>query len=922
MLFLIRKNFAYLVIVTATLIVILSAYTYNAISSKLIFKESATHLNEIYSQVGNSLSNLLSENWNAMDMWLPYLEDTDDDKKIRTYIENIRRIGAFTDFYFLDKDGSYCTVDGNTGRMDLGRNMRILMEEGKNVVSDTALIDRSELIVFAVPCPENKYGDFSYSAIAISFNNDDIISLLSSNTFNNMATNYIVYPDGRVVVNNKGEHGDELSNFWRMLADSSDNLSQDNIQPYISINRLQTITMSASVSVIALICTLSVLYLIRKNYLNLRKKDSEIKYREELFSVLSNNVDDIFLMLNTEDFSVGYVSPNIERILGISQSEAMSDESIIENSAVTDKDENIRENLIRMSVGERKEWERKYVRRNSGNACLFHITALRNKIDGEDRYILVLSDRTKERKTNLALHSAVNEAKKANNAKSSFISGISHDIRTPLSAIIGFASLAANEKGNSAATKEYINKIITSGNQLLGLISDILDISVIESGRLTFNITNVDLSRLFYEIRTVISSIAAEKQHNLTISMHNVTHEIVRCDKHRFEQLIMNFLSNAIKFTHNGGNISLTLTETDDGKKGVPEYEIRVRDNGIGMSEEFTKKIFEPYEREMTDKNIGGTGLGMPISKRIVDAAGGSITVNTKKGAGTEFIIKLQIEAVKGTENRYSGNKCLSALIINNNRSHSAQIAEALEKLGITYCSYDKQDDGFTADRHFDIIVSDADRVNKIAEYIGKSDSDITYIVTTENQSDLSLSKYPGAVKGVCLIPLLTFDLKRILSEHCKGFTDNFSDNNPGHCDELDNSSRTLSGKYILLAEDVEVNVQIVKAMLAKYNVNIEVAANGRKALEMFCRNPDYYYDIILMDLRMPLMDGFQCAKEIRNIRSEYAKTVPIIAMTASAFSEDVNKAQQCGMTGFLTKPVNSDELSRTLTQAVSEENV
>lgn len=242
-----------------------------------------------------------------------------------------------------------------------------------------------------------------------------------------------------------------------MLADSSDNLSQDNIHPYIAeicynesgvnrltlggkayylayhsigfkdwiligivpcsvvnenINRLQTITMSASVSVIALICTLSVLYLIRKNYLNLRKKDSEIKYREELFSVLSNNVDDIFLMLNTEDFSVGYVSPNIERILGISQSEAMSDESIIENSAVTDKDENIRENLIRMSVGERKEWERKYVRRNSGNVCLFHITAFRNKIDGEDRYILVLSDRTKERKTNLALHSAVNEAKK------------------------------------------------------------------------------------------------------------------------------------------------------------------------------------------------------------------------------------------------------------------------------------------------------------------------------------------------------------------------------------------------------------------------------------------------------------------------------------------------------------------------------
>lgn len=962
-----RKFFFFIVIVTSAIIMFFGYFYYSYVSN-LIFKESATHLTEIYSQVGHSLSNLLSENWSAMNMWIPYLNDTDDDGKIKLYIENIRNTSAFTDFYFLNKDGSYCTIGGDKGSMDLGKNMKKLMDEGQNVVSDTALIDRSELVVFAVPCPEGTYMNFSYSAIAISFNNDDIVSLLSAKTFNDNAVNYVIYPDGRVVVNNRGEHGDKINNFWRMLTERSNSLNEDNIQQYRSdicynvsgvdrinidgepyyltyesigfkdwiligivptdivnsnINSIQSVTMSASVSVVVIIASLSILYLLQKNYVSIRQRDTEIRYREELFSVLSNNVDDIFLMLSAADFSVGYVSPNIERILGISHSDAMADVRIIEDSVKSGKNGAVREKFMGLSDCERKEWDSEYIHRTSGQTLWFHVTALRNKISGDDKYILVLSDRTKERKANLALHHAVNVAKQANNAKSSFLSNISHDIRTPLNAIIGFATLAGNETDNPEVTKDYLSKILTSGKQLLGLVSDILDISVIESGRLTFNITEVDLSQLLYEIRTVISNQAAEKHQTLTVSMNGVKHETVRCDRHRLEQLFINFLSNAIKFTQKYGKVSLVLTENSTDKNGISEYEIHVIDNGIGMSKEFTEKIFDPFEREGIDKNAGGTGLGMPISKSIVDAAGGSITLHTQQGKGTEFTIKLPFETVF-EQKTVSDCKHLSALIISDNEKHTADTAKTLRKLGVESDCFGLSDvselGGITKNKSYDIFVSDVQSVDPVSVYLSENNlSDITCIVITENLSELSLSKYPDCVSGVCLFPLLTYDIRRILNEHCSAFDD--SDNAENERKQThDEAIKVLNGKYILLAEDVIVNVQIVKAILAKYNVNIEVAADGRKALEMFSNNPDYYYDVILMDLQMPIMDGYDSTREIRSIQSDYAKNIPIIAMTANAFSDDMDKARQCGMNDFLIKPVGIDELAAVLMRAVKEE--
>lgn len=942
-----------LIILLTVITTLLFSEAYYTYVSKVIFNESATHLTEIYSQVGKSLSNLLTDNWNTMKMWIPYFSDADSDANIKQYICNIRETSAFTDFYFLSDTGSYCTIDGNTGSMDLGKNMKKLMADKENVVSDTALIDRSELVVFAVPCPEGKYMDFTYSAIAISFNNKDIVSLLGAQTFDGQAVNYMIYPDGRVVVNNKGEYGNGISNFWGMLSEKTP-LSDEAIKKYRtevcyngsgvdlfeingkthyvvyesigfkdwiligivpttavnkSFNELQTITVTACVSFVAFISFLSILYLTCKNYASIRFKDSEIKYREELFSVLSNNVDDIFLMLDKNSFSVGYVSPNIERLLGITPRDAMYDIGVIE-SALEENRFAIRRRFADMSEGERAEWDSIYKHQQSGASKWFHITALCRTISGQKKYILVLSDRTKERNINQALKNAVNEAENASKAKSTFLTNVSHDIRTPISAIISFATLARNENYNSPIVNDYLSKIKISGDYLLGLISDILDMSSIESGKLTFNNSNVDISEVLYDIRTVMNTQAAEKKQKLTVSMRGVVHENVYCDQCRLEQLIINLLSNAVKFTQEGGDISLTVTEKAGKVANIPIYEICVKDNGIGMSEAFKEKIFEPFERERkVAGNIQGTGLGMPITKNIVEAVGGTITVNTKQGKGTEFIVDLPLSVrVKNNNSDLSG---LTALIAVKDRDIAEDAAFVLNKLGIS-CDFDDGQLKYQNDKHYDIIISICDQADNIQKYITENKlEDTLLIVACDNTQSLNAQQIAPYIGQICTVPFLTYELRKII------------DNRPV-CDtpETEGSETAediLKGKCILLAEDVEINCRIVKAMLSSYSVEIDTAENGIEALEKIKTQGEYYYDCLLMDILMPSMDGYECSRAIRQIKSDYASKIPIIAMTANIFSEDREKAAKCGMNAFLTKPVHTKQLVETLIRVLSE---
>lgn len=653
----------------------------------------------------------------------------------------------------------------------------------------------------------------------------------------------------------------------------------------------------------ALISFLSILYLIRKNYISIRLKDTEIKYREELFSVLSNNVDDIFLMLDKNSFAVSYVSPNIDHLLGISPDDAIHDISLLESALEDGTNYAVRSKLAGMKKDERIECDSVCTHQKNGESKCFHITVLCRIIGGQEKYIIVLSDRTKERLINRTLKNAVDEAERANKAKSTFLSNMTHDICTPLSAIISFAMLAGREKGNTELTNDYLSKIMISGNYLLGLLSDILDMSRIESGKLTFDISDVDISEILFDVRTVMYTLAIEKKHKLTISMSQVIHETVRCDRRRLEQLLNNLLSNAVKFTPDGGIITLDISEEASKTDNISIYEIRVSDNGIGMSEEFKNKIFEPFERERkVTSNIQGTGLGMPITKNIVDAAGGTIKVNTKKGKGTEFIVRLPFPITEKGVNKPFPE--LSAFIAITDSKIREETCTALKKLGI----HTDIENSITKQRQctrYDIIATIPDRITEFE----KGDTDTLYIAVTDSAQR---SKIPCSLSHsvqICTVPILTYELRKIISSHF-----NLEDSKVSSTVK----SSVLSGKRILLAEDVDINCCIVKTMLSPYGAEIETAENGAVALDMIKSHDKGYYDCIIMDIQMPIMDGYECSRAIRQLDNGYAPDVPIIAMTANVFNEDRNKAAEYGMNTFLTKPVSTKRLVETLTELLS----
>ena len=409
------------------------------------------------------------------------------------------------------------------------------------------------------------------------------------------------------------------------------------------------------------------------------------------------------------------------------------------------------------------------------------------------------SERIKlERQTNqqlnklrMAAEDALHVAESANKAKSTFLSNMSHDIRTPMNAIIGFTTLALSSITEQEKVKDYLGKILSSSNHLLSLINDILDMSRIESGKVVLEEQETNLAVLADELEHLLSEQAKAQGLELKVDYSKLRDRDVFCDKTRLNQVLLNLLSNAVKFTPAGGHVSFTLTQLEQLSPGKGVYEIRVKDDGIGMTAEFTKRVFEPFERERTStvSKIQGTGLGMAIAKNIIDMMGGTIDLHTKKGEGTEFVLRLEL------------------------------VLQAQPK--------------------------------------------------------------PVEAKQQELLP--------------------------------EASSESFAGKRLLLVEDNELNREIACMILCKYGFELETAENGQEAVEMVAAAAPGYYDLVLMDIQMPIMDGHEATRRIRALENPELAKVPIVAMTANAFDEDRRAAKDCGMNGFISKPINMQEVIQAL---------
>ena len=524
---------------------------------------------------------------------------------------------------------------------------------------------------------------------------------------------------------------------------------------------------------------------------------------------------------------------------------------------------------------------------------------------------------------NAKLQVAVEKAESANRAKSTFLSNMSHDIRTPMNAIIGFTTLALSNIDDTDRVKDYLGKTLASSNHLLSLINDVLDMSRIESGKIHLEEVEVNLSDVLHDLKTIVSGQIYAKQLELYMDAMDVTDEDVYCDKTRLNQILLNLLSNAIKFTPAGGTVSVRVRQLAGKVRGCGQYEFRIKDNGIGMSQEFAQKIFEPFERERTStvSRIQGTGLGMAITKNIVDMMGGTIEVQTAQGKGTEFTVCVPMRAQ--TEQRpvekITELEGLKALVVDDDFNTCDSVTKMLVKVGMraewTLSGKEavlraRQSIEMSDVYHAYIIdwrLPDMNGIEVTRQIRSLHDDTPIIILTAYDWSDIEVEAKAAGVTAFCAKPMFMSDLRETLMSALG--------QKPADAVQrlLPEKNADFKGKHILLVEDNELNREIAQEILREYGFLVDTAENGAVAVEKVSTAAPGSYDLVLMDVQMPIMDGYTATRKIRALDDPARAKLPILAMTANAFDEDRRNALESGMNGFLSKPIVIDDLVQEL---------
>ena len=944
--------------------IVLTVFRYFEFVSKTVYEESVSHLTEVFRQSNNVLNELTNKNLTYLHMWGEYLQKTSDESEIRDYVDKAQDEAGFLYFYFLSADGNYKMLTGETGYLGLQEDLEDKIAQGEDIITNAVVPGKPQMLVFASPQYHGSYQGFEYDAIAIAYENADIVDVLDISAFNGNAKSYVVHPDGRVVIDHSFEAWGTVYNFFGVLREHS-NMSEEKIlelsgkfkegrtdamlvnldgsnyyliygrskyQDWIflglvqadivnaSMNSLQLRTMLLGGAIVFGIAVFIIELILQKNRISLKRRDIEILYRDELFQKLSMNVDDVFLMLDAKTYKADYVSPNVEKLLGITVEQIQKDIGVLGKLHFEDPKKNY---LKEIQVNEQQEWDFEYVHQKTGEQRWFHIIAMGSEVNGKKKYILVMSDRTVDKKMNQALYEAVRAAETANRAKSTFLSNMSHDIRTPMNAVIGFTTLAVSNIDNKEKVRDYLGKILSSSNHLLSLINDVLDMSRIESGKIHLEETEVSLSDMLHDLKTIISGHIYAKQLELYMDAMDITDEDVYCDKTRLNQVLLNLLSNAIKFTPAGGTVSVRLKQFPGAKKGSGLYEIRVKDSGIGMSQEFVQKIFSPFERERTStvSRTQGTGLGMAITKNIVDMMGGTIEVRTEQGKGTEFIVRLplRIQSEQRSIEKIADLEDLKALVVDDDFNTCDSVTKMLVKVGMRseWTLSGKEavlrarqsmelGDAFHA-YIIDWRLPDMNGIEVTRQIRSMGDDTPIIILTAYDWSDIEVEARAAGVNAFCAKPLFMSDIRETLmaaiGQKQTGAEDRI----------LPEAGPDFRGRCILLVEDNELNREIAEELLKQYGFLVDIAENGAEAVEKVKNSAPGTYDLVLMDIQMPVMNGYEATEQIRALEDPALAKIRILAMTANAFDEDRKQALKCGMDGFLSKPIVMEELIRTL---------
>lgn len=821
-------------IAAAFLAVLITLIRYSITMENTLVSINSDALEETYSEVAQTFTATAQSRWNYLHVLGKYLQAaTLNGSDIADDLEQMRSRYSFTEFYLLAEDGDYLTLDGQTGNLNLGANMQRL-SAGEDIVTDGSLSGSEHMIFFAVPVAQDTYNGFSYQALAFGYDHNAMAEILQVRAYDGKSTAYIAYTTGQIAIH-MGDDDYDVTNILSTLSEcgfSSSALStvrfdfehqltntvlvdlasgesyvsyqpigfQDwmlvSITPVSVANRSMediqdktTRTIALVVSLIAACVLGSVLYWFR---IIMRQKNGMLAERDLIFSLMTENMDEIYMLFRRDSGDVLYVSPNIERLLGISAREVFRDYNVLMQCGGVDGHVPVSD-YMGLVPGEnfRREVHLKNV--YTGKMALYSFEVFRPEGDNSDMLIVVISDRTKEQAVRQEIEDALRAAQLANQSKSAFLSSVSHDIRTPMNAIVGFATLIERDVNDPQKVLNHVKKVQASSHHLLNLINDVLDISKIEAGKTTLKLEEVNIDTIIGRIDSIIRPQAIENGQTLIIENDLFAPCIVMADELRLTQILINILSNAIKYTPHGGHIKMLTENTAPDQSHFVRYHFTISDNGIGMSEAFVKTVFQPFTREVasTTNRVQGTGLGMAITKNLIDLMGGSVQVRSKKGEGSVFSVTV----------------------------------------------------GFRLVRLLD-------------------------------------EEKPAEDESLPLLP---------------------------------DSTEALNGLHILAAEDNELNAEILSELLDIKGATCDIVENGKLAVEAFEKSAPDQYDLILLDVQMPVMNGYDAAIAIRSCGHVRADTIPIVAMTANAFAEDVQNALASGMDAHVAKPLDINHLAETV---------
>lgn len=650
-----------------------------------------------------------------------------------------------------------------------------------------------------------------------------------------------------------------------------------------------------------------------------KTKIKEANYREALFKNVSSNIDSAFLIYEKEGRKTAFVSANVKRLLGLERSWLQEDAGHLFDWCNIDKADNQRAAFLDGAL-DRFDVREVCVEDVLGTKSRYIRLELIPADQGQE--IAVLTDITKDKDIQQSLLDAMQRAEEASRAKNDFLSAMSHDIRTPMNGIMGMTAIAQAHLGDRNRIKDCLTKINEASVHLLNLISEMLDMSRIESGKMELSEEPFNLAALLQEVLNMNYPGIRQKNHTIRVNIHSMEHEEVIGDPVRLQRVVANLISNAIKYTPDGGRIVLELQERPEKIKGFGCYELIVQDNGIGMNPEFQKKLFQPFEREedVRISKIQGTGLGMSIVKNIVALMMGSIQVESEKQKGTTFRVTVNLRLDKEKNEPEKSLQDFSVLVVDDDPDTCEILVDMLHDIGMSgeWVESGKSAVANVAERHlkgtdYRAVILDwkmpemggVETARQIRKTAGEQIPII--ILTAYDWSEIEAEAREAGVDEFLSKPIYKSKLRQKILSIARGCKED------REMIEVPAEQEIMEGKRILLAEDNLLNQEIAVEFLQMLGLIVDSVEDGEEALKYFAASSPWTYDLIMMDIQMPRMNGYEATRAIRNLDRPDSSTVPIIAMTADAFAQDIQAAHTAGMDEHLSKPISMERLMQVL---------